>query len=427
MSRRRLRSEAKNPFLPLPDLSTTGTIPACNGSTIKREHELGKYALLRSLHYFEEIGEAELKNEFARWLEHRSCDDSVERVPSSRQVHETAVVDDLTPVALTLGGTDVSQGHLISAVNTAIRSQDWHELWVLLAQIRTWYESLHNVGVERPWWMLQDGGATSNISEVLDLAAHEEVGGCDKPINADTSVERSAKKPRPIVKEEEIEAVEKSANSGPSDSSSDSASHSPKNRVWTAFDTMPDNDIRVVDAIALIQKGGSWRSYAYFAEGIEDVQSSLDTQRLISKDGTIRLQAVGMDEATQPPPRLGGGKQWLYDMAACDLSINIVEDSEEEDDGEENHGYTLEVTSEGGSLYGGNLDVEEGFEFKVQLPDEGQTVKVSEDYDLSGNKHETPKDVLFTTMADDLELHFHSPDVDDYAPVTVLLRKETDR
>ena len=97
---------------------------------------------------------------------------------------------------------------------------------------------------------------------------------------------------------------------------------------------MPNNDMRVVDAIALIQKGGSWRSGAYFAKGIQHVQSSLDTQRLVSKDGIIRLQAVGMDEATQPPPRLIGGKPWLYDMVACDLSINVVEDSEEEYDGE---------------------------------------------------------------------------------------------
>ena len=206
MSRRRTRREADSCgalFFELPDelahkeessfLNSDGT-----AASVKRENELGVYLELRRERGGNGIRVGELRNAVVKWLRPRSV--VLHDEPSSTELRGLGgrSVSDLPPHAVNYSMTDGSKKLFVDAVNSSIRSSDWHELWVLLGQAETWTARMHNPSAERPWWMLCHDSVTDWPSELVDIAALEDEGCAGNPL--DPEAQPPAKQQRVGVK-----------------------------------------------------------------------------------------------------------------------------------------------------------------------------------------------------------------------------------
>lgn len=154
-----------NPFAPLPR-----EIVLCDpqaGSRIKREHELGAYAELRSTNSTSVEG---LRAAALKWLTPRDGE-----VAEGRSLPARAILTARAPGAATL---------LVSAVNDAIRAGDWHELALILRQVELWHDTLHRADAELPWWELAPRShADVVVREEVDFTKDDEPGGKDNALD----------------------------------------------------------------------------------------------------------------------------------------------------------------------------------------------------------------------------------------------------
>lgn len=200
MSRRRLRGESSCPSgsggeLSIPThLPMHGTIDAGSVKRLKREHEDGVYAQARGSCGDASILVSELREMWERLLLPTRGSAHVEGRESAALAAD-AEVPDVPPLFLgACYGSEAAAQLLKSELVTAIESEDWPELWVLLRQIFVCIEQLAVSHAVRPWWVRQAlGAADSGVSEQVDLVARDAPGGADAPIDAIRAAEHPVK------------------------------------------------------------------------------------------------------------------------------------------------------------------------------------------------------------------------------------------
>ena len=122
-------------------------IPTTN---VKRECESGKFSAIRTERGDEVINVAKLRSEIEAFL------------------HPVVAGLGLQPALVysTCSANAQAQQAIISALQTAAHQKNWHELWILLGQIRICVMSPGSN--ELPWWVLQHRQA-GEVAELVEL------------------------------------------------------------------------------------------------------------------------------------------------------------------------------------------------------------------------------------------------------------------
>tara|TARA_B110001452_G_scaffold55218_1_gene42610 strand:+ start:1811 stop:3166 length:1356 start_codon:yes stop_codon:yes gene_type:complete len=177
-------------------LPANGTI-AGSAKRFKREHEDGLYAKLRSSRGRASILVHELRDEWRQLL-----------LPLRGSVHTEgtesmalaagAEVPDVPPLYLgACVGNEAAQQLLEDELQKLISNENWSELWVLFGQISMCLEQLARADRVRPWWMRQapPAGGLGDVADMtpVDLAAREEPGGADAPLDAEAAAQPAVK------------------------------------------------------------------------------------------------------------------------------------------------------------------------------------------------------------------------------------------
>ena len=178
-----------------PSLLELDTLPRARSGAakrVKREHEYGPFKTIRRKRGGDVIAPSELLGEWQELLLPRAgsvTGDEVGR--EARALRAAARLPDLPPLYIgACAGSDTAQELLTAALRKAIEDEDWQELWVLFGQISAWLQDLATPGAVQPWWMQQARSAagSSEVAEVVDLAAREEPGCSEDPIDVEAQV-----------------------------------------------------------------------------------------------------------------------------------------------------------------------------------------------------------------------------------------------
>lgn len=193
-SRRTLRSDAAPSVLDtagaleIPDeLRTAGSLNLESRKMFKREHEHDLYRSIRKARGSEEILVTMLREEWQRLLLPVRVQTEAD-CSSRREVRALSGVTLRSQPAVYLSvccGSRAAQELLTNELQARIVNGDWQELWVLLGQIDAALKNIPNTAAVLPWWVLACAGqASPGVAEQVDLAAREESGGADNPLDA---------------------------------------------------------------------------------------------------------------------------------------------------------------------------------------------------------------------------------------------------
>ena len=124
-----------------------------SASSLKRELRLGVYAKLREQKYA--LKEDWLRDQYVQWL------------APTRQDGRDAM-----PLAIKFCDNDGAASLLVSEVNKIIEQKHWHELALILRELKKWSMVTHKPGAERPWWVLQASSTShqEGVAEVIDAS-----------------------------------------------------------------------------------------------------------------------------------------------------------------------------------------------------------------------------------------------------------------
>ena len=190
---RRTRTAQNANALAMPAvLPTSGTIEISNRKRFKRESEQGPYANLRKTRGSELILASELRKEWsALLLETRggtaeAANDGMSR--EARRLHAEAIMPNRPPMYLAACcDSDAAQQLLASVLRDTIEAQRWQELWVIMGQIGFMLENISSIGSGGvlPWWVQQTRVPHPDVVEHIDMAACEQPGRAENPLDAD--------------------------------------------------------------------------------------------------------------------------------------------------------------------------------------------------------------------------------------------------
>ena len=141
----------------------------------KLEFEMGVYAALRRRS--DQYDEAWLRAQAKEWLSPRPKEADASGLGEGSS--------ELMPIAIICCKHSGAAKLLVAAVNGMIRNADWTELALTFRQLEAWRESMHRQDAELPWWELKakDNSVGMASFEKVDLAAREDPGGADAPID----------------------------------------------------------------------------------------------------------------------------------------------------------------------------------------------------------------------------------------------------
>ena len=141
MTRRTTAARLNNSELAIPkSLPVDGTVEAASSKRVKREHEAAAYAEMRKDRGGAPISVLELRKEWRRLLLPSRGSASAESRESAALAAD-AEVPDVPPLFFgACYGSELAQELLRRELATAIANEEWHELWVMLGQIRVCIE-----------------------------------------------------------------------------------------------------------------------------------------------------------------------------------------------------------------------------------------------------------------------------------------------
>ena len=161
---------------------------------MKREGEHGRFLDLRRERDAGAVLAVALRDEWTQYLLPRTGDAAAARevreLRDAAHGHHAGI-----PAYCGMRGCVEAQALLTDALRDAIHRRDWAELWVLLGQIGIWLQMSADPHALTPWWIqmsrAQAGG--EGVVEVLDVAAREDPGGADTPLDVDMPLAEQAR------------------------------------------------------------------------------------------------------------------------------------------------------------------------------------------------------------------------------------------
>ena len=191
--RRTRRAPANTLAIPTA-LPTSGTIEVSSRKRFKRESEQDSYANIRMARGSELILASELRKEWSALLleTHGGTAeaDYDDMSHEARRLHAEAIMPNKPPMYLAACcDSEAAQQLLTSVLHDTIQAQRWQELWVILGQIGFMIENISSIGSGGvlPWWVQQTRDPNTDVVEHIDLAAREQPGRAENPLDADTA------------------------------------------------------------------------------------------------------------------------------------------------------------------------------------------------------------------------------------------------